>query len=176
MTLQFQFPKWPTFGEQEEKAVEDVVRSGQLFANQKVREFEESFGKYIGTEHALGLGNATQGLHLCLAALGIGIGDEVIVTPRTFLASATCCAWYGIKPVFVDVDENSQNITLETIKGAITNKTKAVVLVHLAGWPCELEEICKYCREKGIYIIEDCAQAHGVKYNDDRRVRRKVHY
>ena len=71
MTLQFQFPKWPTFGEQEERAVEDVVRSGQLFANQKVREFEKSFGKYIGTEHALGLGNATQGLHLCLAALGI---------------------------------------------------------------------------------------------------------
>ena len=110
--------------------------------------------------------NGTVALELCIKTLNIKPGDEVIVTPRTFLASASCCAWYGIKPVFVDVDENSQNITLNNIKTKITSKTKAVILVHLAGWPCDLEEICNYCRSKSIYIIEDCAQAHGSKYNN----------
>ena len=90
--------------------------------------------------------------------------DEVIVTSRTFIASASCCAFNNIKPIFVDVDLETQNITLESIKTQINDNTKAIILVHLAGWPCELDKICNYCRDKGIYIIEDCAQAHGAKY------------
>ena len=159
--------KWPQISQKMIDSVSNILESGKLnqWNNPAVKEFEEKFAKYMGCNYAVAVFNGTVALELCVKTLGLKEGHEVIVTPRTFLASATCCAWYGIKPVFVDVDENSQNITLETIKSAITNKTKAVVLVHLAGWPCELEEICKYCRKKGIYIIEDCAQAHGAKYN-----------
>ena len=146
--------------------VSDVLKSGKLnqWNNNSVKEFETKFAEYIKCNYAVAVFNGTVALELCIKTLGLKEGDEVIVTPRTFIASASCCAYYGIKPVFVDVDINSQNITLETIKGGITEKTKAVILVHLAGWPCDLEEICNYCREKGIYIIEDCAQAHGAKY------------
>ena len=159
--------KWPQMSQKMIDSVSNVLASGKLnqWNNPAVKEFEKKFAKHMGCNYAVAVFNGTVALELCVKVLGLKEEDEVIVTPRTFLASATCCAWYGIRPVFVDVDENSQNITLETIKGAITNKTRAVVLVHLAGWPCELEEICKYCREKGIYIIEDCAQAHGAKYN-----------
>ena len=159
--------KWPQMSRKMIDPVSNVRESGKLnqWNNPAVKEFEKKFAKHMNCNYAVAVFNGTVALELCVKALGLKEGNEVIVTPRTFLASATCCAWYGIKPVFVDVDKNSQNITLETIKGAITNKTRAVVLVHLAGWPCELEEICKFCREKGIYIIEDCAQAHGAKYN-----------
>lgn len=158
---------WPQMSDKMINSVVDVLKSGKLnqWNNSAVREFEKKFSNYIGSKYAIAVFNGTVALELCIKTLGLKEGDEVIVTPRTFIASASCCAWYGIKPVFVDVDINSQNITLDTIKTAITSKTKAVILVHLAGWPCELEEICKYCREKGIYIIEDCAQAHGAKYN-----------
>ena len=103
---------------------------------------------------------------MCIKTLDLKKDDEVIITPRTFIASASCCAWNGLKPVFVDVDKNSQNITLDTIKAEISNKTKAIILVHLAGWPCELDKICNYCKENNIYVIEDCAQAHGAKYKN----------
>ena len=158
--------QWPLMNSKMINSVADVLTSGKLnqWNNSAVKEFEKKYAKYVGCNYAVAVFNGTVALELCVKTLGIKEGDEVIVTPRTFLASASCCAWYGIKPVFVDVDKNSQNITLETIKSAITNKTKAVILVHLAGWPCDLEEICCFCREKGIYIIEDCAQAHGAKY------------
>lgn len=158
---------WPQMSEKMINSVTDVLKSGKLnqWNNPAVKDFEKKFANYFGSNYAIAVFNGTVALELCIKTLGLKEGDEVIVTPRTFLASASCCAWYGIKPVFVDVDINSQNITLETIKSAITNKTKAVILVHLAGWPCDLKEICEYCREKGIYIIEDCAQAHGAKYN-----------
>jgi dTDP-4-amino-4,6-dideoxygalactose transaminase len=157
---------WPQINEKMITSVSDVLKSGKLnqWNNSAVKEFETKFAQHIGCNYAVAVFNGTVALELCLKALGLKEGDEVIVTSRTFLASASCCAWYGIKPVFVDVDENSQNITLDTIKSGITSKTKAVILVHLAGWPCDLEEICKYCREKGIYTIEDCAQSHGAKY------------
>lgn len=159
---------WPQINDKMINRVSDVLKSGKLnqWNNNSVKEFETKFAKYIGCNYAVAVFNGTVALELCIKTLGLKEDDEVIVTPRTFIASASCCAYYGIKPVFVDVDINSQNITLETIKSAITEKTKAVILVHLAGWPCELEEICNYCREKGIYIIEDCAQAHGAKYKE----------
>ena len=158
---------WPQLSPKMIESVTQVMQSGKLnqWNNPAVKQFEDKFANYVGTNHAVAVFNGTVALELCIKTLGLESGDEVIVTPRTFLASASCCAWYGIKPVFVDVDINSQNITLETIKSGITNKTKAVILVHLAGWPCDLEEICHYCKEKGIYVIEDCAQAHGAKYN-----------
>jgi dTDP-4-amino-4,6-dideoxygalactose transaminase len=159
---------WPVMSDKMINSVTDVLKSGKLnqWNNTAVKDFEKKFANYFGSNYAIAVFNGTVALELCIKTLGLKEGDEVIVTPRTFIASASCCAWYGIKPVFVDVDINSQNITLNTIKTAITDKTKAVILVHLAGWPCDLQEICSYCRQKGIYIIEDCAQAHGAKYNN----------
>lgn len=160
--------KWPQISTPMIQSVSNILESGKLnqWNNSTVNEFEKKFAHHFDCNYAVAVFNGTVALELCIKTLGLNNDDEIIVTPRTFLASASCCAWNGLKPVFVDVDENSQNITLETIKSGITNKTKAVILVHLAGWPCDLEEICNYCREKGIYIIEDCAQAHGAKYNN----------
>jgi dTDP-4-amino-4,6-dideoxygalactose transaminase len=157
---------WPQINDKMIENVSAVLKSGKLnqWNNNLVKEFETKFANYVGTNYAVAVFNGTVALELCVKTLGLKEGDEVIVTPRTFIASASCCAYYGIKPVFVDVDINSQNITLDSIKSAITEKTKAVILVHLAGWPCDLDEICKFCREKSIFIIEDCAQAHGAKY------------
>ncbi len=157
---------WPIMNDKMINSVSEILKSGKLnqWNNNAVKEFEQKFANHMNCNYAIAVFNGTVALELCIKTLGLKEADEVIVTPRTFIASASCCAWYGIKPVFVDVDRNSQNITLETIKSGITEKTKAIILVHLAGWPCDLEEICNYCREKGIYVIEDCAQAHGAKY------------
>lgn len=159
---------WPQFTDSMISKVSEILKSGKVnqWTNPVVKEFEDKFSNYFGCEHSVAVFNGTVALELCLKTLDLKEGDEIIVTCRTFLASATCAAWYGIKPVFVDVDLDSQNITLETIKQGITNKTKAVILVHLAGWPCDLEEICNYCKENKIWVIEDCAQSHGAKYND----------
>lgn len=160
--------QWPIINNKMINSVVNILKSGNLnqWNNGAVLEFEKKFANYIGSNYSIAVFNGTIALELCIKTLGLENGDEVIVTPRTFIASASCCAWCGIKPVFVDVDKNSQNITLETIKSGISNKTKAIILVHLAGWPCDLEDICKYCKENGIYVIEDCAQAHGAKYNN----------
>jgi dTDP-4-amino-4,6-dideoxygalactose transaminase len=158
---------WPQFNEKMIASVTQVLQSGKVnqWTSPLVANFEKKFAEYFGCKYAVAVFNGTVALELCLKALDLCAGDEVIVTPRTFIASASCAAWYGIIPKFVDVDPDSQNITLEHIKKAITPKTKAVILVHLAGWPCQLEEICQYCHEQGIYVIEDCAQSHGAKYN-----------
>lgn len=158
---------WPKFNQNMINSVVKVLESGKVnqWTNNIVKEFEIKFAEYFNCKYAISVFNGTVALELCIKTLGLKEGDEIIVSSRTFLASATCAAWYGITPVFVDVDENSQNITLENIKKAISLKTKAVILVHLAGWPCDLEEICNYCRNNNIYIIEDCAQSHGSKYN-----------
>ena len=165
MTLELQFPKWPTFGEQEKRAVEDVVRSGQLFANQKVREFEESFGKYVGTEYALGLGNATQGLHLCLAALGIGIGDEVIVTPYSWISTASCILMQNAIPIFCDIEEHTLGIDPNRIEKLITNRTKAIICVHMFGYPCKISELKSIAKKHKLALIEDASHAHGAELN-----------
>ena len=113
---------WPQFSEEMIDSVKTILESGQVnqWTNPIVREFEDKFAKYFGTKYAVAVFNGTAALELCLKALRLKEGDEIIVTARTFLASATCALWYGIKPVFVDVDEKSQNITLETIKKGIT--------------------------------------------------------
>ncbi len=157
---------WPVMNEKMVEAVTNVLKSGKLnqWNNSKVKEFEDKFAEHMDSKYAVAVFNGTVALELCIKTLGLLEKDEVIVTPRTFIASASSCAWYGITPIFADIERNSQNITLNTIISKITKKTKAVILVHLAGWPCDLDEICNYCKNKGIYVIEDCAQAHGSKY------------
>jgi len=159
---------WPVFNDNMISSVVDVLKSGKVnqWTGNKVKTFEKQFSEYFNCKYSVAVFNGTVALELCLKALDIQEGDEVIVTSRTFLASASCCSYYNIVPVFADVDLNSQNITLDEIKKVKTNKTKAVILVHLAGWACEMDEIMDYCKQNNLYVIEDCAQCHGAKYKD----------
>ncbi len=159
---------WPHFEEDEIQAAINVLRSGHVnqWTGQEVRLFEKEFANYIGVKYAIALANGSLALDLALIVLAIGPGDEVIVSPRSFFASAGCIALRGATPVFVDVDPESQNITVENVKTAWTPETKAVIAVHLAGWPCELDGLRSFCDEKDIFLIEDCAQAHGAKYKN----------
>lgn len=165
MELEWQFPSWPSFGDQEAKAVADVMCSGQLFACQKVRQFEESFGKYVGTKHAVGLGNATQGLHLCLAALGIGIGDEVIVTPYSWISTASCILMQNAVPIFCDIEEDTLGIDPKKIEKLITTRTKAIICVHMFGYPCKIRQIKAVAKKHNLALIEDASHAHGAEFN-----------
>lgn len=159
------FSPWPCFGDDEIEAVTRVLRSGWVnqWTGSEVNSFEKEYTDYLGVK--LAVANGSVALDSTLAILNIGPGDEVIVTPRSFVASAGCIALRGATTVFVDLDSDSQNITPDTVKLAISSKTKAVIAVHLAGWPCELDELKALCDEHGIYLIEDCAQAHGAKLN-----------
>ena len=160
------FSPWPSFTEEEAEAVKRVLLSNKVnyWTGQECREFEKEFAAWCQTEYAISLANGTVALDLALKALDIGPGDDVIVTPRTFLASASCVVNAGARPIFADVDLDSQNITAETIREVLTPNTRAVICVHLAGWPCEMDPIMALAEEKGFYVIEDCAQAHGAKY------------
>jgi len=159
-------PPWPYFESDEIEAAERVLRSGKInyWTGDEGRQFEKEYAEYVGTKYAVAVANGTVGLELALYALGIGPGDEVITTSRTFIASASCIAMRGAKPVIADVDRDSQNITAETIRQAITPRTKAVIVVHLAGWPCDMDPILDLAREHGLKVIEDCAQANGARY------------
>lgn len=160
------FSPWPSFSEEEGNAVRDVLLSNKInyWTGQKCREFEREFAEFAETEYAIALANGTVALDLALKALGIGPGDEVVVTPRTFLASVSSVVNAGATPVFADVGRRCQNITPATVREVITPRTKAVVCVHLAGWPCEMDGFMELAREHNLYIIEDCAQAHGARY------------
>jgi len=160
------FSPWPSFSEEEANAVRDVILSNKVnyWTGQECREFEKEFAAWAGVEHAIALANGTVALDVALQALGIGAGDEVVVTPRTFLASVSSIVNAGAVPVFADVDRDSQNITAETIRAVLTPRTRAVVCVHLAGWPCEMDPIMALAAEHDLKVIEDCAQAHGAHY------------
>jgi dTDP-4-amino-4,6-dideoxygalactose transaminase len=160
------FPTWPYFAPDEIEAAANVLRSGKVnyWTGEEGHLFEREFANYVGTRHAVCLANGTVALELALWALGIGPGDEVITTSRTFIASASCAVMRGARPVCVDVDRNSQNITAHTIRQAITPRTKAIIAVHLAGWPCDMDPILALAEEHGLKVIEDCAQAHGATY------------
>jgi len=160
------FPPWPSFTPEEADAVRDVILSNRVnyWTGQEGREFEREFAAWAGTEHAIALANGTVALDLALAGLGIGQGDEVVVTPRTFLASVSCVVNAGARPVFADVDPDSQNMTAQTIEAVLTPRTRAVVCVHLAGWPCDMDPIMDLARRHNLFVIEDCAQAHGARY------------
>ncbi len=171
---------WPHYDEDEVQAVSEVLRSGkvnywtgevvQLEDGSKVRglagKFEHDFARYVGVNYAICLANGTLALELALYALGIGNGDEVIVPNRTFIASASACVMRGAVPVFADIDLDSQNLSLETIKAVYTENTKAIICVHLTGRACEMDEIMTFAEEHSLKVIEDCAQCHGGKYRD----------
>ncbi|MCS6095016.1 DegT/DnrJ/EryC1/StrS family aminotransferase [Shewanella baltica] len=160
------FSPWPSFTQEEADAVSCVLLSNKVnyWTGNECREFEKEFAEWVGTEYAIALCNGTLALDVALKALGVGAGDDVIVTPRTFLASASTVVTAGANPIFADVDLNSQNITAQTIEKALTPNTKAVVVVHLAGMPADMDPIMALATEKGFYVIEDCAQAHGARY------------
>lgn len=147
-------------------AVQNVILSNKVnyWTGTECHEFEKEFAAWVGTEYAVAVANGTLALDLALKALGISPGDEVIVTPRTFLASASCIVNAGAIPVFADVDRDSQNVTAETIKAVMTPRTRAIICVHLAGWPCDMDPIMALAEQHGLYVIEDCAQAHGARY------------
>ncbi|MDQ6960747.1 MAG: DegT/DnrJ/EryC1/StrS aminotransferase family protein [Mariprofundaceae bacterium] len=160
------FPSWPHYDQDEIDAVAQVLRSGKVnyWTGDQGRCFEREFADYIGCRYGIALANGTVALEAALHALSIGPGDEVIVPTRTFIASASCVAMRGARPVVADVDSESGNITTETIEKVRTPQTKAVIAVHLGGWPCDMDTIMAYAREHGLKVIEDCAQAHGAEY------------
>lgn len=151
-------------GEEEKAAVLDVMDSGQLAQGSVVKEFEEEVAKAFGVEHAVATSNGTAALHTALVANGIGVGDEVITTPFSFIATANAIKMAGAKPIFIDVEEETANINPKLIKDAITSNTKAIMLVHLYGRPSNMDEISKISREYDLKVIEDACQAHGAEY------------
>jgi dTDP-4-amino-4,6-dideoxygalactose transaminase len=160
------FAPWPYYAPDEIEAVTRVLASGHVnfWTGRECVQFESDYAQYAGVRHAITLANGTLALELALYALGIGPGDEVVVPSRTFIASASCVVARGARPVVADVDPESQNFTADTIRAVLTTRTRAIVAVHLAGWPCEMAPIMELARERGLYVVEDCAQAHGASY------------
>jgi len=164
--LNTKFSSWPLFTYEEAEAISKVLLSNKVnyWTGSECREFEKEFASWSDAKYAVALGNGTLALDAALKALNMDDGDEVIVTSRTFIASISSIVNSGATPIFADVDLSSQNITSETIRTVITDKTKAIVCVHLAGWPCDMDEIMDLANKFDLFVIEDCAQAHGAKY------------
>ena len=160
------FSPWPSFTAEEAAAVQQVLLSNKVnyWTGTECREFEKEFAAWAETKYAVALSNGTLALDVALQALGIGAGDEVVVTPRTFMASVSCVVNAGAVPVFAEVDADSGNITAQTIAAVLTPRTKAIICVHLAGWPCDMDPIMALAEQHGLKVIEDCAQAHGARY------------
>ncbi len=160
------FSPWPSFTQEEADAVQRVLLSNKVnyWTGTETREFEKEFAAWADSQYAVALANGTLALDVALKALGIGLGDEVVVTPRTFIASVSCVVNAGAIPVFADVEADSGNISAATIARVLTPKTKAVICVHLAGWPCDMDPIMALAQKHGFKVIEDCAQAHGARY------------
>jgi hypothetical protein len=157
---------WPDFDEEQIDAVSRVLRSGKVnyWTGQEARRFEQEFAEACASQYAVALANGTAALELALHVLDVGPGDEVVVTPRSFVASASCVVLRGARPIFADVDRVSQNLTADSIHHVLSRRTRAVIAVHLAGWPCDMDPIIELARAYGLWVIEDCAQAHGARY------------
>jgi len=166
MVLNTSLSPWPSFSQDEINAVTRVLSSNKVnyWTGQEGREFEKEFAQFSDCQYAVAVANGTLALDLALHALAIGHGDEVIVTSRTFIASVSCIVNAGATPVFADVELDSQNISARTISQVLSKKTKAIICVHLAGLPCDMDEIMTLAEQHNLYVIEDCAQAHGAKY------------
>ena len=160
------FNPWPSFSEEEAEVIKDVLLSNKVnyWTGDECRTFEKEFAEWSGVNYSIALANGTLALEVALRALDIGPGDEVVVTPRTFIASISCVVNVGATPIFADVDLNSGNITAETISKVLTPKTKGIICVHFAGWPCDMDPIMALASLHNIKVIEDCAQAHGATY------------
>lgn len=161
-------PPWPNFSNKEAEIVKTVLLSNKVnyWTGKEGRHFETEFARHFEAEFGIALANGTLALDLALYALDIGQGDEVVVTSRSFIASASAVVNAGARAVFADVDRNSQNVTADTLSAVLTPETKAIICVHLAGWPCEMDAILRVAKQHGIAVIEDCAQAHGARYQD----------
>ncbi|NMW21099.1 MAG: DegT/DnrJ/EryC1/StrS aminotransferase family protein [Chlorobiaceae bacterium] len=159
-------PPWPSYTQEEADAVSRVLLSNRVnyWTGSECREFEKEFAAWTGCSHAIALANGTVALELALEALDIGSGDEVIVPSYTFIATASAVVMRGAVPVFADVDCNSMTLTAESIAGKITSRTKGVIVVHLAGYPCDMDPIMVLAKKHNLKVIEDCAQAHGARY------------
>ena len=160
------FSPWPSFTAEEAEAVQRVLLSNKVnyWTGQECREFEKEFASWTGTAYAVALANGTLALDVALKALGVGPGDEVVVTPRTFMASVSCVVNVGATPVFADVEADSGNLSAAAIARVLTPRTRAVICVHLGGWPCDMDLIMALAEQHGLKVIEDCAQAHGAHY------------
>lgn len=160
------FSPWPSFTEEEALVVSQVLLSNKVnyWTGTECREFEKEFADFADSQYAIAVSNGTAAIDLALMALEIGEGDEVVVTSRTFLASVSSIVNAGASPVFADVSLDSQNITAESISKVLSEKSKAIVCVHLAGWPCDMDPIMELAKQHNLFVIEDCAQAHGAKY------------
>lgn len=158
--------RWPVYADDEIEAVTAVLKLGKVnyWTGSEGRAFESEFAQATSCKYGICLANGTLALELALKSLGIVNGDEVIVTPYTFIASASAIVMQGGIPVFVDIDSSSLNITADSIAAKVTSKTKAIVVVHLLGMPCDMDPIMALAQKHGLYLIEDCAQAHGAKY------------
>ena len=162
------WPSWPVFADDERAAVDRVLASGKVnyWTGDECRQFELGFARHARVRHAIALANGTVAMELALKCWGVGAGDDVIVTPRSFIASSSAAVLRGARPVFADVDLESQNITAETIEAAITPRTKAIIAVHLAGWPCDMDAIIRLAEGRRLLVLEDCAQALGAAYRE----------
>ena len=160
------FSSWPSFTIEEAEAIHRLLLSNKVnyWTGTECRKFEKEFAAWAGTRHAVALANGTLALDVALKALGIGPGDEVVVTPRTFIASVSCVLNAGAVPVFADIEPDSGNVSVRTIAAVLTPRTRAVICVHLGGWPCDMDPIMELAKQHGLFVIEDCAQAHGARY------------
>lgn len=164
--LNTQLSPWPSFSPEESDAVKAVVQSNKVnyWTGIECREFEKEFANWAQSKYAVALSNGTLALDLALNAIGIERGDEIIVTPRTYIASVSCIVNAGAVPVFAEIDSNSGNISAESIMRVLSSKTKAIIAVHLAGYPCDMDSIMALAQKHNLKVIEDCAQAHGARY------------
>ncbi len=165
--MDFDLPPWPSFTSEEASAVSRVLLSNRVnyWTGTEGRDFETEFAAWAGSRRAIAVANGTLALDLALVGLGVAAGDEVIVTPRSFIASVSCVVNAGATPIFVDVDPDSGNLSVETIERGLSSRTKAIIPVHLSGWPCDMAPIMELARARGISVVEDCAQAHGARYH-----------
>jgi dTDP-4-amino-4,6-dideoxygalactose transaminase len=160
------FPPWPFYAQDEIDAAVRVLASGKVnyWTGEEARLFEREYAEHVGCAHAVALANGTLALELALQALDIGAGHEVVVPSRTFIATASCAVMRGARPVIAEIDPVSQNLTAETVRAVLSPRTRAIIAVHLAGWPCDMDPIIALARDRGLKVIEDCAQAHGAIY------------
>ena len=168
--LNTQFPPWPSYSEDEAESVKQLVLSNRVnyWTGQNVKDFEREFAEYIGTEYSVAVTNGSVALELALKACGLSEGDEVVVSPRSFIASVSSVILAGGRPVFAEIDEDTQAIYADSIKAVLTPHTKVIVVVHLGGTPADMDPIMALAKEHNLIVIEDCAQAHGASYKGRR--------